>query len=153
MIRTLSSCLVFVLGITAGARPAVRVDDEAAVRETLEHYLAGHATGDGTHMQLAFHPDAMLFWVQDGELRQRTSADYIAGFTGRPAADEAQRKRWIESVDVAGTAASAKIVLDYPNGRFVDYMSLLSIDGEWKIVNKIFHRALPPAATNRPEQP
>jgi hypothetical protein len=138
--RTSMVCLIVVIGLTAGAAFAARPDEDAAVRETLNHYLAGHATGDGAHMRLAFHPTAMLFWVQDGELRQRTSADYIAGFAGRPAADEAQRRRWIESVDVAGTAASAKIVLDYPNGRFVDYMSLLRIDGEWRIVNKIFHR-------------
>ena len=56
-----------------------------------------------------------------------------------PAADEAGRKRAIESVDVAGTAASARIVLDYPTVRFVDYMTLLKIDGEWKIVSKVFY--------------
>jgi hypothetical protein len=32
----------------------------------------------------------------------------------------------------------AKIVLDYPDALLTDYMSLLKIDGEWKIVNKIF---------------
>jgi hypothetical protein len=31
-----------------------------------------------------------------------------------------------------------KIVLDYPNALITDYTSLLKIDGEWKIVNKIF---------------
>jgi len=115
-------------------------DEEAAVRQALDHYLQGHATGDGAHFRIAFHPEAKLFWVQDGALRQRTSADYIAGAPGRPADDEAARRRRIVSVDVAGTAASAKIELDYPAVRFVDYMSLLKIDGEWKIVNKIFHR-------------
>jgi hypothetical protein len=29
-------------------------------------------------------------------------------------------------------------VLDYPDAVLTDYMSLLKIDGEWKIVNKIF---------------
>jgi putative lumazine-binding protein len=37
-----------------------------------------------------------------------------------------------------GNAASAKIVLDYPQVKFTDYMSLLKIDGEWKIINKTF---------------
>lgn len=136
---TLGLCVL--MATAAAAWPNARLDDdEAAVRRALEHYLSGHATGEAAHMEAAFHPDAMLFWVQDGELRRRSSADYIAGFTGRPAADEARRRRWIESVDIAGTAASGKIVLEYPSGRFVDYMSLLKIDGEWRIVNKIFHR-------------
>lgn len=140
MIRMSNVFLLVLPGLVSVAPVNGQTDDEAAVRQTLEHYLAGHATGDPTHMRAAFHPEAKLFWIQDGVLRQRSSADYIAGFTGRPAADEARRRRWIESVNVSGTAATGKIVLDYPNGRFVDYMAVLQIEGEWKIVNKIFHR-------------
>ncbi|MDQ3949450.1 MAG: nuclear transport factor 2 family protein [Gemmatimonadota bacterium] len=112
--------------------------EEAAVRAALEHYLQGHATGDGAHHRVVFHPESKLFWVRDGQLMQRTSADYIAGAPGKPAPDEAQRKRRIVSVDVTGNAASAKIELDYPNAKLTDYMSLLKVGGEWKIVNKIF---------------
>lgn len=62
-------------------------------------------------------------------------------FTGKPAADEEKRKdgRKIEAIDIAGNAAVGKIVLDYPNVKFVDYMTLLKINGEWKIVNKSFY--------------
>jgi hypothetical protein len=42
-------------------------------------------------------------------------------------------------VDVTGTAAVARVVLDYPNAHFTDYLSLLKINDEWKVVNKIFH--------------
>jgi hypothetical protein len=69
---------------------------------------------------------------------QRTSADYVAGAPGKPAADEAQLKRRIVSVDVTGTAASAKVELDYPSAKLTDYMSLLKVGNEWRIVNKIF---------------
>jgi len=114
--------------------------EEAGIRTALEHYLQGHATGDGAHFQAAFHPIANLYWAAGDTLAQRTSAAYIAGAPGRPAADEARRTRRIVSIDYAGTAAMAKIELDYPTVRFVDYMSLLKIGGEWKIVNKIFTR-------------
>ena len=110
-----------------------------AVRVPLENYLKGHATGDGEYMKKAFHTDGHLMFIRDGKYTTRSFADYIAGFTGRPPADEAQKKRRIESIDVAGSAAIAKIILDYPNVRFVDYMSLLKINGEWKIVNKSFY--------------
>ena len=120
---------------TAAAQSA----DEKAARVPLEHYLQGHATGDGAHFRAAFHPEAKLFFIREGKLTTRTSEEYIAGARGTPPADEAQRKRWIESVDLAGNAGVAKIILDYPTTRFVDYMSLLKIDGEWKIVNKTFY--------------
>jgi hypothetical protein len=38
----------------------------------------------------------------------------------------------------------ARIELDYPTVRFIDYMSLLKIDGEWKIIAKIFHAEAKP---------
>jgi len=40
---------------------------------------------------------------------------------------------------MAGNAVAATIVLEYPTTIFTDYMSLLKVDGEWKIVNKTFH--------------
>ena len=113
--------------------------EEAAVRQPLENYIRGHATGQGEYFRKAFHPDAKLFAIRDGKYWQLTSEEYIARAAGKPAADEAQRKRTIESIDITGNAAVAKIVLDYPQVKFTDYMSLLKIDGEWKIVNKTFY--------------
>ena len=140
-VRAIGACfatLVAVSGLTAAA--IAQRSDEAAVREAVGHYLQGHATGDGAHFRMVFHPEAKLFWVQGDELRQRTSADYIAGAPGKPAPDEAQRKRRIERVDVSGNAAVAKVILDYPSDALTDYLSLLKVNGEWKIVNKIFVR-------------
>jgi len=37
-----------------------------------------------------------------------------------------------------GDAAIAKLVFDYPQFAITDYMLLLRIDGEWKIVDKIY---------------
>lgn len=131
--------LLAALPLTPLVRDAERRAEEAAVRAALQHYLDGHATGKAEVMARAFHPEAHLTWIADGELRTRSLEDYLGGMTGTPPADEAERRRWIESVDIAGTAATGKIVLDYPNARFVDYMSMLRVDGEWKIVHKSFH--------------
>ena len=115
--------------------------DEVAVRAALQHYVQGHATGDGAHMRLAFNPAARLFWSSADTLATRTSEEDIARMSGKPAPDEASgvRKRRIEVVDVTGNAATGKIVLDYPDAHIVDYMSLLKTNGEWKIINKIFN--------------
>ena len=126
------------LGGWVSADRAAMAEEEAAVRATLEHYLQGHATGDGSHMRIAFHPEAKLWWVRDGKLATRPSEEYAAGFSGNPADDEARRRRWIERIDIAGNAAIGKVVLDYPTMKAVDYMSMLKIDGEWKIVAKTF---------------
>lgn len=113
--------------------------EDAAVRRAIEHYFRGHATGDGGEFRKVFHPDSKLFFIRDGKLTQVTSEEYISRATGKPPADEAQRKRSVESVDVVGNAAVAKLLLDYPDAKITDYMSLLKIDGEWKIINKTFY--------------
>ncbi|MGE0553198.1 MAG: nuclear transport factor 2 family protein [Gemmatimonadales bacterium] len=112
--------------------------DEAAIRAAIEHYFQGHATGDGNHFRVVFHPEAKLFAIRDGKFWQLSSADYAARANGTPPADEASRKRWIEEIDVTGDAAMVKLILDYPGVKLTDYMSMLRVDGKWMIVNKIF---------------
>jgi hypothetical protein len=116
-----------------------QTDEKEAVKVTLNNYLKAHATGDQEAARKAFHTDGNLIWIKDGKYTTRSFAEFVSGFNGKAAADEDKRKRSIESIDVAGNAASAKIVLDYPAVRFVDYMTLLKIDGEWKIVSKVFY--------------
>ena len=144
--------LLFVFVLTSTFVAAAQTDEKAAVRIPLENYLKAHATGDAEYHKKAFHTDGQLIFIRDGKYTTRSFAEYIAGSPGKPAADEDRRKRWIESIDVVGNAATAKIILDYPNARLTDYMSLLKINGEWKIVNKIFtsEPKTPAADTKRP---
>jgi hypothetical protein len=131
--------LLLLAALTIAAPAFAQEKDEAGARAAVNHYLAGHATGSPDEFRAAFHPKAMLYWNRDDAFAERTSADYIAGATGKPAADEARRRRSIESLDVTGNAAMAKVVLDYPSVKFTDYLSLVKADGEWRIVNKIFN--------------
>lgn len=113
--------------------------EAAGVRAALDHYIAGHVTGSGAEFRRAFQDDAKLFWMRDGKLMQRTDDDFIAGAPGKPADDEAQRKRSVQILDITADVAVAKVVLDYPTVTFTDYMSLVKTESGWKIVNKIFN--------------
>ena len=140
MIRAaLGLCIWTMLGaLDAAAQITTAAGEDAAVRAAVEHYLQAHATGDGSHIRAVFHPRLNMMWVNGDTLALRTAEEFASGFRGQPQPDEAQRKRCIAAVDVSGTAAVAKVVLDYPNRTFVDYFALLKIDGEWKIVTKVF---------------
>ena len=140
---TLSLALVLLAPAALGAQSAAAPADpeDAAIRRALDHYLAGHATGDSTHFRAAFHRVANLYFVRGDSVATRTGDAYIAGAGGKPAPDEAQRRRRIVSIDRTGDAAMAKIELDYPNAVLTDHMALLKTGGEWRIVNKIFHTA------------
>jgi len=119
----------------AQAQPAA----EAGARVPLELYIKGHATGNGEFWRQAFHPSARIEGIREGKLVSRTREEFAAGASGKPADDEAQRRRRIVSLDVVDDAASAKIELDYPKVKFTDYFTLLKVDGEWKIMSKVYH--------------
>jgi hypothetical protein len=137
-VKVFAVVLGLVIGSAGVANLATQSSEEAAVRRALDHYLQAHATGDGAHARLAFWPTANLYWVRGDSMNIRSSEAYASGFSGKPQADESARKRRIVSVDVSGTAAIAKIELDYPQTKFIDYMSLLKIKGEWRIAAKVF---------------
>ncbi|MEO5860755.1 MAG: nuclear transport factor 2 family protein [Pyrinomonadaceae bacterium] len=124
---------LFTVGATA------QTDEKAAVRVPLENYIKGQATGDGEYIKKAFYTEGNMIFVRNGKYTSRTFAEFIKGFTGKPEADEKDRKRSIESIDVVGNVAVAKVILDYPTVKFTDYFTLLKIEGEWKIINKSFH--------------
>lgn len=137
--------LTGVISMSYGYSVLADEKEKAAARVPLENYLKGHATGDPEYMKKAFYTEGKLIFMREGKYTTRTFEDYIAGMSGKPPADEADRKRWIESVDITGNSGVGKIILDYPTVRFTDYMTLLKIDGVWKIVNKSFY-AEPKAA-------
>lgn len=138
-IKSLFIIAIFLLTATVQAFAQKADAEQLAVRIPLENYIKAHATGDGSNLGKSFYPEAKIQGIRpdNGEFVSFKFEDYVKTFPGKPAADEAARKRRVESIEITKNAAIAKLVFDYPAVRITDYMLLLKIDGEWKIVNKI----------------
>jgi hypothetical protein len=136
----LLALLVSLLGAGQAPAPTAAGDDDAGVRAALTHYLQGHATGDPSHMRKAFLPTAHIEGLRDGAFVSMTVDEYCSRFPGKPADDEASRRRTIDSIDITGTAAMARITLAHGDTTLRDYFVLLQVDGEWRIANKTFSR-------------
>ena len=113
--------------------------EEAAVRAPLELYMRGHAEDNADHMRAAFMPTARLESVREGPLTSWDVDFYCQRFKNTPAADGATRRRVIDSLDIVGTAAMAKVTLYHGAVTFTDYFVLLKTEQGWKIANKAFH--------------
>jgi metallo-beta-lactamase class B len=114
---------------------APQSDDDP--RAAIEGYFQAHAFGNGELIKQVFTPDARIMFIEGGQFRQWTTEDFAKRFQ-QPASDEYRRVRRIERLDVSGTVASAVLTLNYPQVLFTDHMSLLKIEGQWKIVSKVF---------------
>ena len=124
---------VCMFSTAADAQPA---DDP--VRAPLRSYLMGHATGNASHMRKAFLPTAHIGGIREGKFVSWSLEDYCARFTGKPASDEASRRRTIDQVDVSVDAAMARATLVHGATTFTDYFVLIKVGGEWKIANKVY---------------
>ena len=110
--------------------------EEAAVRACLENYMSG----DGNRMEKAFHPSATMKYIEakTNEFKDVPIADFIARVKANT--NKPERKIEIVALNIEGNAANGKIRIESGDVILYDYMNMLKIDGEWKIVSKIFSR-------------
>ncbi|MBJ6761777.1 DJ-1/PfpI/YhbO family deglycase/protease [Myxococcaceae bacterium JPH2] len=129
-------------------------EDVDAIRATVADYTEGVKSGDAARLQRAFHPESKLLFVSpEGAFTAWTSAEYIQNVAKHPFPEREDR---VLQVDVFGTAAVAKVSIRAPKWNFIDYISLLKLNGQWTIVSKVFHkepRPEVPAQTTPPSPP
>ncbi len=114
------------------------VSEHGAIAKTIQHYIDGARSGRGDDMRPAFHEDATIFGY--------VGADLLAGPIQKlfdwndengPATGLQAR---LAGIDLIDTVATVRLELDNWTGhRFTDLFTLLKVDGEWKIMNKVFH--------------
>jgi protease I len=129
--------LLCVSWITSSAQ----VSDEEAVTETLMNYLDGGTNGDTVKLNKAFHLSASMRYIDNktGEYKDVPIREFLNRAKAN-AGKKSDRKTKIVYTNISGTAAQARLEIDGGTYKFHDYMNLLKINGEWKIVSKIFWR-------------
>jgi hypothetical protein len=112
--------------------------DYDAITRTLETYINGGRSGKSADMKPAFHPQATIFGYIGADLLAGP-IEYLFDWNDKngPATDLKFR---IASIDIMETIATARLELDNWTGhKFTDMFTLLKIDGEWKIISKVFY--------------
>ena len=115
-----------------------KVSEYDAIAEIVQRYIDGARSGSGNDMKPAFHEDATIFgYVGDdlfaGPIQQLFDWNDANG----PAAGLRAR---ITGIDLIDTVATVRLELENWTGhRFTDLFTLLKLDGQWKITNKVFH--------------
>ena len=129
--------LLFLAATLCGSLSA-QESDYQAVATTVNYYLDGGTNNDFETLSKAFHPTATMKYIgRDGY----TEVNALEFFESRMKPGPKQnRKTRIANITISGNAANARLEIEYPDFTFIDFMNLLKVDGEWKVVSKIFHR-------------
>lgn len=113
----------------------------AELTQAMQLYFDGFYHGDVETLKKVFHPDCHLMsvasgdWVNDGmdAVYARVAGRAKPSATGQPNYDH------ILSIDLAGPeTALVKCQIAIEPKLFTDYLNFAKIDGEWRIVSKVF---------------
>ena len=117
---------------------AVDISEYDAITKTVQNYIEGGKTGRTEEMKKAFHPDATIFGYVGADLLAGPIQGLFDWNDQNGAATELQGR--IASIDVVETVATVRLELEnWGMHRFTDMFTLLKVDGQWKIMNKVFH--------------
>ena len=115
------------------------VDDYDAICKVLQLCTDGEAKGDVGKLGEAFHADARMFGSIAGTRYDVPIEELFELAESEPADTGTYRSR-ILSVHQPGDAAVGVVAEEgyWGSLSFIDYFQLARIDGDWKIVSKLF---------------
>ena len=131
-----SGVIVLTFSFTTKAQTDLKTIQE--IQTVLTYYLDGGTNGDSVMFSKAFVPDGQMRYMRNDTIFNVSLKDFMA--RARNNGVKQDRKTKIESIQVFGNAASAKLTIENPTFYFHDIMSLLKTKDGWKIVGKIFYR-------------
>lgn len=118
----------------------IQLPEKEQITRAIGNYVEGMIFADEALLRRAFHPSCCIVGHFDGALEWLTLDDFVSAIlTEGPAAAGTTPFWQVQNMDVTGDAAAVKIIDDYSGMRFTDYLSLLNIDGQWVIVNKLYY--------------
>lgn len=140
---SLISCIALLLStVPSSGLIAQTAADSAAIRGAALDYIEGWFDGDPDRMARSLHPELIKRIVVSDDVTEREWIDGMGvtklvggtrrGF-GREIPEE-DRRTDMTIFDITGRASTVKL----DAGPWVDYMHLVRVDGEWKILNVLW---------------
>ncbi|MHA8081111.1 nuclear transport factor 2 family protein [Aquirufa regiilacus] len=129
---TLSICLLMTNVLVFGQ------STDEAIKATVNNYFEGLTTGDTAKLGKAFHSSAILRTVNasTGKIQDFP----IKTFISKTPAGGVKATTKLISYSYAGISGLAAAELQFADFKYIDLLSLLQVNGEWKIVTRVFSR-------------
>lgn len=134
-------------------QPARQGEHYAAIADVLHRYYEGLYHSDTKLLRTAFHPRAHYVTASGGELLRLGLEDYLPIVATRtpPARTGDTYGYVVDSIDLAGAdTASVRMRSTMLGKQFIDFLSLIRLAGEWRIIAKVFHHEPALAAGSAP---
>lgn len=115
------------------------IQDYEEVLNVVKGYVEGLKTGDVAQLKKTFYKDAVMYGHLGNDFSEGSIDNlytYVEKFGAAP-----NIKTHLDVLHKTPTTAIVRVEMesDAADEDFTDYHSLVKIDGEWKVVAKLFH--------------
>ena len=118
------------------------MNDKEQIANVVQLYVDSMDESNPDKVEQAFHINAKVVGYLHGDFMEM-SVDDFAGFVAsqQPSPKEKGENVVFEilSCEIQGATASVKVRDKYLGITFLDTLSFIKIDSEWKLYNKLFH--------------
>jgi Putative lumazine-binding len=114
----------------------------AEITAVMTDYFDGLYFSDTNRLRRVFHPDAQYACATDGSLTLLSMDAYfpIVDARASPASRSEPRADRILSIEFAGpVTAFVRAECSIGPKRFIDFLTFIRLDDEWRIIAKVFH--------------
>lgn len=115
-------------------------DNIKEIENLINKYFEGIFYGNTSSLETCFCVNANIYGDINSREYSKNVNDYITTVKNRKSPNDLGEifKMSIIGIDVLGKIAMAKLYVPMLGFNYYDYLSLFKINGEWKIVNKLF---------------
>lgn len=107
-----------------------------AVSHTVQLYFDGMIQRDRGKLEEAFFSEARLIGYRGDRLFVTPFEEWAAGTSMGSLRDPSLYKNEIKAIRIVGNMALVETELYWPGIYYYDFLTLLKMDGKWKIVHK-----------------
>lgn len=120
--------------------PADRTSDTRAILSVIDSYIEGLRTGSVDLLKKCFHKDAIMYGYAIQNKITEGSVQHLYDIIeqhGALAKVTSKNSVLHQTANTASVLAELKTTAPHENST--DYLSLMKINGEWKIISKVYH--------------
>ena len=138
----ITTLLCSILIISNQSIKASENHDMKEINNVIQIYFESMYESSSDKVYKAFHPNAKISGYLGVDFAERTVDEFAALVASVQPSEKKQNKSIVLevlSIDIAGNTAVARVRDSYRDLIFLDTLSFIKIDNEWKIYNKLFH--------------